>query len=80
MKARPYVKPPALIKDRGLVKNLRVGRGFSICELEKAGLDPETAKSLKIYVDTRRKTCYEWNVKILQELLSKLSSSKSTQT
>ncbi|MEM1930625.1 MAG: ribosomal protein L13e [Sulfolobales archaeon] len=71
MKVVPYVKPPILIKDRGTTKNLRRGRGFSLCELEKAGLNVEKSRSMGIPVDTRRRSCHEWNIRILQELLAK---------
>ncbi|MEM0065718.1 MAG: ribosomal protein L13e [Sulfolobales archaeon] len=71
MKVVPYVKPPILVKNRGVSRNLRHGRGFSLCELEKAGLDVEKARSMGVPVDTRRKSCHEWNIRILQELLAK---------
>lgn len=71
MEMKPYVKPPSLVRDRGVTKNLRYGRGFSICEIEKAGLSVEKAKSMGIYIDARRRSCHEWNVRILQELLTK---------
>lgn len=70
MEARPYVKPPSPIRDRGVAKNLRQGRGFSICEIEKAGLGIEKAKSMGVRIDARRRSCHEWNVKILRELLA----------
>jgi len=70
---KPYVKPPRLIKERGLTKNLRSGRGFSLCELSKAGLTLGEARRLKIPVDLRRRSCHEWNVKLLR---SSLESSK----
>lgn len=71
MKVRPYVKPPNMIKDRGVTKNLRYGRGFSRCEIGKAGLSIEKAKSMGIPIDARRRSCHEQNIKILQELLAK---------
>ncbi|MCX8184590.1 MAG: ribosomal protein L13e [Sulfolobales archaeon] len=73
MDVKPYVKSPVLMRDRGVVKNLRQGRGFSECELERVGLSIGAAKSLGIHVDVRRKSCHEWNVKILQEFLAKSS-------
>jgi large subunit ribosomal protein L13e len=69
---KPYVKPPRLIKERGLVKNLRPGKGFSLCELSKAGLTPGDAKRLGIPVDPRRRSCHEWNVKLLESFLENL--------
>lgn len=76
MSVKPYVKPPRLIKERGLSKKLRQGRGFSICEIEKSGLDLEKARGLSIPIDVRRRSCHEWNIKILKELLSKILESK----
>lgn len=69
MRARPYVRPPRMVKERGTVKNLRHGRGFSECEVEKAGLTVEKAVSLGIPIDSRRRSCHEWNVRILTEIL-----------
>lgn len=73
---KPYVKPPRLIRERGLSRNLRRGKGFSPCELSKAGLSLGDARRLKIPVDPRRRSCHEWNVKLL---VSFLESSKHSQ-
>jgi len=71
VKVEPYVKPPILLKNRGISKNLRYGRGFSVSEIKKAGLNIEKAKSMGIPIDVRRRSCHEWNIRILQELLVK---------
>jgi large subunit ribosomal protein L13e len=56
----------------------RKGRGFSLEELKLAGISIKEAKKLKIYIDKRRKSVYEENVKFLKKLknqnLSDLSS------
>mgnify|MGYP001626151960 CR=1 FL=1 len=71
--ARPYVKPPRHISDRGVAGRLRLGRGFSECELSKAGISVEKARRIGLPLDLRRRSCHEWNIKILKEHLSKLS-------
>ena len=77
---KPYVKPPRLIKERGLAKNLRPGRGFSLCELSKAGLTISEARKLKIPVDLRRRSCHEWNVKLLENFMKGLKSSQKVES
>jgi len=56
----------------------RKGRGFSLEELKLARISIKEAKKLKIYIDKRRKSVYEENVKFLKKLknqnLSDLSS------
>ncbi len=47
------------------------GRGFSLRELEEAKVDPVNARRLGIYVDFRRRTKHERNLKILKELFEK---------
>jgi large subunit ribosomal protein L13e len=49
----------------------RSGRGFSREELEKAGLNKEEAKKLKIPVDIRRRTAHDQNVKALKAYAEK---------
>jgi len=48
----------------------RRGRGFSLGELEEAGLSVKKARAFGIYVDLRRKSVHEENVKILKKFLS----------
>jgi len=69
---KALVKPPKLIRYGGLERPLRVGRGFSIPELREVGLDPKTAMKLGLYVDKRRRTKHEWNVRMLREFLEKI--------
>ena len=66
------VKKPRLVKYGPIDPGTRRGRGFSLGELKEAGLTPEKAKKLGIYVDKRRKTVHEWNVKALKDYLEKL--------
>ncbi|MEM0017152.1 MAG: ribosomal protein L13e [Candidatus Korarchaeum sp.] len=49
-------------------KRKKIGRGFSLGELERAGISISEAKKLGIYVDRRRKTVHEWNVEALTRL------------
>ena len=44
----------------------RSGKGFSLEELKKAGLNKEEAKKLKIPVDIRRRTAHDQNVEALK--------------
>ena len=52
-----------------LAKSPRVGRGFSLPELKKAGIDIRVAKRSGIIVDKRRRSAYDENVKMLKESL-----------
>lgn len=53
-----------------LYGHARQGRGFSIQEIEKAGLNWMQAKLLQVPIDKRRETLHEENVKVLQYLKS----------
>lgn len=63
------VKKPRLRKLGRVEVGLRRGRGFSIGELREAGLTPEKARKLGLYVDKRRKTVHSWNVEALKKFL-----------
>lgn len=63
----PKVKPPRLIRFGRVQKPLRVGRGFSISELEEAGISVDIASKLGIPIDPRRRSKHLWNVKALKE-------------
>ncbi|MEM4701123.1 MAG: ribosomal protein L13e [Candidatus Bathyarchaeia archaeon] len=47
----------------------RLGKGFSLNELKKAGLNPKKALKLGIPIDVRRRTMHEENVEKLKRLL-----------
>jgi ribosomal protein L13E len=49
----------------------RSGRGFSLEEIKKAGLDQSEAKKMKIPVDKRRKTAHEANISELKAFKKK---------
>lgn len=67
----PVVKVPSLRRFGGLPpRPLRAGRGFSVDEIKAVGLTVSEARLLGIYVDERRKSAHEENVKILQEWLN----------
>lgn len=69
---KAIVKRPRLRKLGPIDPGLREGRGFSLGELEEAGLDPKKAMKLGLYVDRRRRSVHEWNVKALKEFIEKL--------
>jgi predicted flap endonuclease-1-like 5' DNA nuclease len=47
----------------------RVGRGYSLSEVEKSGLRVSQVRKLGIYVDPRRSTLHEFNVQQLKALV-----------
>ena len=49
----------------------RSGKGFSLEELKKAGLNSAEAKRLKLPVDKRRKTAHDQNVKAIKAHMEK---------
>lgn len=46
----------------------RAGRGFSLAELQQAGLTLGDAKRLGVPVDRRRRSCWPENVEALKQL------------
>lgn len=65
---KPKVKVPG--KNR-----FRVGRGFSLGELCKAGVTLEKARKLGVYVDKRRRSIREENVEALNKYLREILES-----
>jgi large subunit ribosomal protein L13e len=60
---------PQVIKPKSPLER-RVGRGFSLAELQQAGLTLEQALRLKLPVDRRRRSAHEWNVELLRGYLA----------
>jgi ribosomal protein L13E len=54
----------------------RNGRGFSLEELRKAGLNRAEAKKLEIPIDKRRKTAHEQNVQKIKSYAKKKAEIK----
>jgi large subunit ribosomal protein L13e len=50
----------------------KIGKGFSIGEINALGLTVKEARLLGIRVDTRRKTTHEENINLLRAWLTKL--------
>ena len=76
-KHRPLVKTPRLISRGKTTPKWREGRGFSILELKEVGLTIDKARRLGLYVDVRRKSKHEVNVKLLREFLESLRKDTS---
>ncbi len=57
---------------RGKTKRMRKGKGFSLGELKRVGLNIKEAKKLGIAVDKRRRSTRDENIKLLKEFLSKV--------
>ena len=53
-------------------KEWRKGRGFSMGEIQEAGLSMETLRKKGVMVDTRRKTMHNENLEELLRLKEKL--------
>jgi len=69
----PIAKVPRLIKYGGVPpREYKVARGYSVGEIKALGLTVKQARLLGIYVDERRKSVHEENVKALGEWLEKV--------
>ena len=49
-----------------IAKSPRVGHGFSLQEIKKAGMTVKAARKKRIRVDVRRKSTHDENVRILK--------------
>jgi len=58
-------------------QRLRKGRGFSLGELQQAGLKRPQARSFKIRTDQRRSTVHAQNVAVLKAFLASLTPKTS---
>ncbi|MEM1619398.1 MAG: ribosomal protein L13e [Fervidicoccaceae archaeon] len=61
--------PEAVVSSPRVPNRLRPGRGFSLRELEAAGLDAERARRLGLRVDPRRRSLKPENVEALRRLV-----------
>jgi len=67
---------PMVNRAGRIIKKMRQGRGFSISELGKIGLEPKKARKLGLRVDTRRSTELIHNVDSLKKVLIKSKKTK----
>jgi ribosomal protein L13E len=74
-KAVPLVKPPLGMPKEGI---MRVGRGFSHAEIDKAGATVDDMKIAHLYIDPLRKSSHDANVKTLQEVLGTKGKERAT--
>ncbi|WP_291764429.1 ribosomal protein L13e [Caldivirga sp. UBA161] len=66
------INPPVAMVKSPRSSRLKQGRGFSISEIKAVNLTINEARLLGIPIDARRKSTWEWNVKALQEYISKV--------
>jgi len=57
------------------LETVREGRGFSIAEIQAAGLNAGEAQILGVPVDLRRKSSHEENVEILKDFATQAKES-----
>lgn len=76
MKSGKKNLPEPVVKIPRFGYGFRVGRGFSIGELKKAGLTVGRARMLGLYVDTRRRSVREENVEALKKFLEELKKTE----
>ncbi|MGC8571277.1 ribosomal protein L13e [Caldivirga sp.] len=66
------INPPTAMVKSPKDGKIKQGRGFSVTEIKAVKLTVNEARLLGIPVDTRRKSTWEWNIKALQEYISKV--------
>ncbi|MCS7103740.1 MAG: ribosomal protein L13e [Candidatus Korarchaeum sp.] len=69
---------PLVLTSMREPKRKKVGRGFSLRELERAEISVSEAKKLGIYIDRKRKTVHGWNVEALIRLKMTKSFSEAS--
>jgi len=69
---KALVRRPRLVKLGNMNPGLRVGKGFSLGELEAVRLDAATARKLGLRVDVRRRSVRRENVEVLRRFLGQL--------
>lgn len=69
----PVVKAPRIIRKRGLETHFRIGRGYSIGEIKKAGLNLQLAKQFNVPLDFRRRSIHKHNVENLRKVIEMIS-------
>jgi len=63
---------PIVYKPGTRKREIRVGKGFSLGELQAVGLDFKKALKLGLRIDKRRKSVHEENIEILKEFLKEV--------
>ncbi|QOJ79699.1 ribosomal protein L13e [Infirmifilum lucidum] len=70
---QPHVNSVPLRRYGGVLpRPIRDGKGFSLGEIKALNLTEHEARLLGVYVDLRRKTVHEENIRILKEYLINL--------
>ena len=64
---------PCVLKGNG---KQRLGQGFSLLELKKAGISLQQAARLEIPADRNRKTAHDNNVEIVKAYFAKATEAK----
>lgn len=60
---------PIVYKPGTRRRGRRVGKGFSLGELQAVGLDFKRALKMGLRIDKRRRSVHKENIKVLKELL-----------
>jgi large subunit ribosomal protein L13e len=58
-------------------KKQNIGKGFSITELEKAGVNKQQAKQIGLPVDVKRKSAHDQNIATIKEHAEKAKAQKA---
>lgn len=69
--------PPVVKRYVKGVVRIRRGRGFSVKEIKESGLGLDLAKRMGIYIDFRRRSSHQENVRYLKALAKRFGKEKA---